>query len=150
MSAQAFATNFPAPKTPLVDKGGLATQDGRFLWLAFFNRTGGADGIIPIVSGTPLSPNKQLLVAAGANALPLTDDWNYFGTVGAGLACLLQIKSPGQDVKVFNGGANPLAIFPPPGFQIDALAVNAAFSLAAGKMRTFECWSVTQLVSWGN
>src|SRR5258707_6655155 len=98
MSAQAFATNFPAPKTPLVDKGGLAAQDGRFLWLAFFNRTGGADGIIPIVSGTPLSPNKQLLVAAGttqANALPLSHDWNYFRTAPARLAWLRSIKNTG-------------------------------------------------------
>jgi hypothetical protein len=153
MSAQALPTNFPAPKTPLVDKTGAATQDGRFLLLSLFNRTGAGDGIIPQVSGQSSSANPQLLVAAGATqatALLLNDDWNYFGTVGAGLACLLQVTKPGTDSQVFNGGANNLNVFPPAGFQIDALGVNNPYVLAPGKLRIFACWSTTLLVSIGN
>jgi hypothetical protein len=152
VQSEALPTNFPAPQTPLVKKDFTATQDLRFLLLALFNRSGGADSV-PLVTGMPASANQQLLVAAGttqANALPLTDDWNYFGTVGAGLACLLLIMKPGTDQRVFNGGANPLLIFPPSGFQIDALLVNAAFTLAPGKLRIFECWSTSQLISHGN
>jgi hypothetical protein len=153
VQSEALPTNFPAPKTPLVKKEDFtATQDLRFLLLALFNRTGGADGV-PVVTATPASVNKVLLVAAGttqANALPLTDDWNYFGTVGAGLACLLLITKPGTDQRVFNGGINNLAVFPQPAFQIDALSLNSAFILAPGKLRIFECWSTSQLVSHGN
>jgi hypothetical protein len=61
------------------------------------------------------------------------------------------VLQPGQDIEVFNGdAADALAVFPPVGFKIDALATNAAFSLAAGKLRIFQCWSTTQLISFGN
>lgn len=153
-----FPNPLPSPQTPLVDAKGCATKDGRYLWLALWNRTGAGNGIIPVISGIPPSVNNALLVAAGttqADGLQLTDDWNYFGTVPAGAACVMPPQVPGNTpLQVFNGGLNPLLIFPPVvaggGFKIDALGLNAGFALAAGKLRIFECWSMTQLVSLGN
>lgn len=153
-----FPNSFPPPQTPLTDSQGRATKDGRYLWLALWNRTGAGNGIIPVISGIPPSVNTGLLVAMGttqANGLQLTDDWNYFGGVPNGAACILPPQVPGNvPTQVFNGGVNPLLIFPPivpgGGFQIDALGVNAGFTLNAGKLRIFECWSMTQLVSFGN
>ncbi len=149
-----FPTGFPPPQTPLVDAQGRATKDGRYLWLALWNRTGTGNGIFPLISGISPSTSSAFLVASGttqADGLQLTDDWNFFGTVEAGVACVLPPQVPGNiATQVLNKGANPLLIFPPPGFEIDALGVNNAFTLNAGFLRIFECWSTTQLVSLGN
>lgn len=46
---------------------------------------------------------------------------------------------PGDDVFVANQGANALTVYPPVGAQINALSVNAGFSVAAGKAALFRC-----------
>lgn len=74
------------------------------------------------------------LVATGttqAGALPLGADNNYFATVAAGSGAILPAMNPGDDVTVFNGGANALLVYPPVGAQIKALGVNAGYSVAA-------------------
>ncbi len=150
MSAQAFATNFPAPKTPLVDKGGLATQDGRFLWLAFFNRTGGADGIIPIV--------KTGLIAQGSSqttALALGGDWNQVTSApspsisGPFSGVIIPSMSPGNDIWIWNADTNAfdtLNVYPFSSAQIGFGAANAAYQLGPGLLAYFQCWSTTQII----
>lgn len=149
MSIQAFNQDFPQPPTPIIDPAtGALTRDGRYLLLALWNRTGKGTGIVPVVS--------PALVATGASiadALQLTNDWNNLGTVAAGAGCQILPLKPGNDIQVYNGGANPLAIYPPSALdQIDALGAGAPYSLAAGKLRIFECWAITpvQLYSFGN
>jgi len=46
---------------------------------------------------------------------------------------------PGDDVFVANQGANACLVYPPSGAQINALAVNAGFSVAAGKSALLRC-----------
>jgi hypothetical protein len=73
------------------------------------------------------------LVATGATqatALPLGADNNAFATVGAGTGAILPPMNPGDDVTVYNGGANALLIYPPVGAQIKGLGVNVGYSLA--------------------
>jgi hypothetical protein len=73
------------------------------------------------------------LVATGATqatALPLGADNNSFATVGAGTGAILPAMNPGDDITVYNGGANALLIYPPVGAQIKGLGVNAGYSLA--------------------
>jgi|SRR5579864_1238258 len=150
MTAQAFSQNFIGPKTQIVDRDGAFTQVALYLARALWLRTGQGNGIIPIVTGFPSSQNTVLLVAAGnsqATALALSDDWNNFGTVDAGTSCLLQALKPGQDVWIWNNGANNLNVFPAPGYNIDALAPNGAQVLAKGKLRNFQCWTQTQILS---
>jgi hypothetical protein len=65
-----------------------------------------------------------------ANALPLGADNNAFSTVGAGTGAILPAMNPGDDVTVYNGGANALLIYPPVGGMIKGLGVNAGYSLA--------------------
>ena len=65
-----------------------------------------------------------------ATALPLGADNNAFSTVPANSGALLPQMNPGDDITVYNGGANSLAIYPPVGGQIKGLGVNAAYSLA--------------------
>lgn len=144
MSIQRFARNFFGAG-PFVNTDGALTVDASRFLLALFNRTGMGNGIVPVVS--------DLLIAAGmtaADALQLTADWNLVATVAAGSGVQILLLKPGNDIEVYNSGANNLKIYPPTGLQIDALGVDQPYVLAAGKLRIFQCWGLTQLYSLGN
>lgn len=151
MSIQAFLQNFD-PRNPLVDpQTGIPTTNyGRALLLALWNRTGAGTGIVPKVTDVLNDGTLTATGATQADAFAVSADWNWFGTVPAGTGALILPLKPGNDIQFYNGGANSLKVYPPVGSQIDALAVNAPFVLAAGKLRVFECWSMTQLFSFGN
>lgn len=73
------------------------------------------------------------LTAAGttqATALPLGADNNSFTTVAASSGCILPAMNPGDDVTIYNGGAQTLSVYPPVGGQIKGLGTNAAYALA--------------------
>jgi hypothetical protein len=65
-----------------------------------------------------------------ATALPLGADNNAFSTVAAGTGAILPSMNPGDDITVYNGGANALLIYPPVGGMIKGLGTNAGYSLA--------------------
>ena len=144
MSIQSFGYNF-VPTKQLVNSSGIPFNDGRDYLLSLFNRTGGGTGIVPKVSG--------LFVATGnvlANSLQLTSDWNWVGTTAAGTGVQIPNLKPGNDIQVYNGGANALNVYPFGGASIDAGAINAPYVLASGKLRIFECWTLAQLFSFGS
>lgn len=144
MSIQSFGYLF-VPTRKLVDQNGIPFQDGRDFLLSLFNRTGAGTGIIPKVSAP--------LTATGASistALGLATDWNLVGTVPAGTGVQIMPLQPGNDIQVFNSGANALLVYPQANAQIDALGNGVGFSLAPGKLRIFECWTLSQFVSYGN
>lgn len=149
MSIQSYKVQY-RPSSPLVDQNGIPTSAyGRSFFTQLYNRTGLGTGIVPIVSA-PLTATGSTI----ADALQLIDDWNDVETVAAGtgvaIASALRLQ-PGNDIWVFNGGANALAVYPSdPTVQIDTLGAGVAFSLAAGKLRCFQCWSLTQFRSYGN
>jgi hypothetical protein len=108
---------------------------------------------VPVVTGFSTSQSKEPLVASGStqvNGTPLHDDWNFFGTVAPGTAAVIPAVQPGQQVQVQNSGASALNVFPPIGFQIDALGANNPYSVPAGKYRLFQCWQTDLIVSSGN
>lgn len=149
MSIQAFGTDFPSGNQPFLDPAtGLVDRTWRYVLLQLWNRTGQGTGIVPAVS-EPLTATGATI----ADALALTNDWNYFNTVAAGTGCLLLPLKPGNDIQVFNGGANALNIYPPTALdQIDALGAGSPYVLNAGKLRIFECWDFgpLQFYSFGN
>lgn len=144
MSIQSFAYNYN-PSRKLVDGNGVPFQDGRDFLLALFNRTGAGTGIIPKVTG-PLIATGSTIV----DSLQLGSDWNLIGTTPLNSGVQLLPLKPGNDIQVFNAGANPLNIYPPGGSQIDALAINSPLVLLSGKLRIFECWTLSQFFSLGN
>jgi len=80
------------------------------------------------------------LTAAGstqATALALGADTNDFTTVGSGTGAILPPMSAGDEVFVFNGGANALLVYPPVGGTINALAANAGYSVATATPSCF-------------
>lgn len=151
MSIQAFAADFLGQQNvPIVDpQTGTLTRNGRTLLQALWSRTGQGTGIIPNVS-PPLTASGSTI----ADALQLTTDWNYFGTIPGGTGCKILPLKPGNDIQVFNGATpESLSIYPPTALdQIDALGAGQPFILAPGKLRIFECWgnSPAQFYSFGN
>lgn len=83
-----------------------------------------------------------------AAALPLGADNNYFATVSAGTGCICPPMNPGDDITVYNGGANALLIYPQVGGQIKGLGTNAGYSVATATPLAFIiCITPTQLVA---
>ncbi len=83
-----------------------------------------------------LKSNGSGLSAAGttqATATIITKQTNQFTTVAAGQGAILPSPEQGEVIFVANGGASALNIYPAVGHSINALAANAAFSLAVGK-----------------
>lgn len=127
-----LSVHLPARGIAIVDGDGKAL-DGLDQWMrTIFIRTGGDAGIFPQVS-----PLLTALGAGQADALGLTFEWSRFGTVPAGTGCRAPILNPGQEFRVWNKGANALAVYPWVGARIDALAVNTPYSLPINKMQLF-------------
>ena len=91
-----------------------------------------------------LKANATGLTAAGTTqgtALAITAQTNEFTTVAASSGGILPSPEQGEFIFVQNSGANALNVYPASGHSINALAANAAFSLAAGKNAVF--WAAT-------
>jgi hypothetical protein len=131
-------------QTLMTDTHGRHTKDARFFSLAMFRRTGGGTGIVPQVS-----PSLAATGTPADNEQALLHDWNVFDTVAAGAARKLPVLLPGQDVQVFNNGANAITLNPQ-GQAIDGGAVNAPYVLAPGKTRIFQATAMNVLYSTGN
>lgn len=91
-----------------------------------------------------LKANGSGLSGAGTTqgtATAITKQTNEFTTVAASSGARLPSPEQGEFIFVANAGANALSVYPNTGHSINALAANAAFSLAAGKNALF--WAAT-------
>lgn len=89
---------------------------------------------------TALKANGSGLSAAGSTqgtATAITHQTNEFTTVGSGQGAALPTPEQGEFIFVANAGANALSVYPASGHSINALAANAAFSVASGKTALF-------------
>ena len=87
--------------------------------------------------------------AAGTSqgtATELTTADSEITTAGAGSGCILSSQlAPGDLQSVFNAGANAVKIYPPTGFQINALAANAPMLLGVNTACFYKCVSSTRV-----
>jgi len=93
---------------------------------------------------TALKANGSGLSAAGTTqgtATAITNQTNEFTTVAASSGAILPSPEQGEFIFVANSGANAMNVYPATGHSINALAANAAFSLAVGKNAIF--WAAT-------
>ena len=66
-----------------------------------------------------------------ADAYSLAAATNAFSTVASGTGAVLYSDAvPGDSQLVYNGGANALKVYPPSGEKLNALATDAAMTLA--------------------
>jgi len=89
------------------------------------------------------------LSAAGTTqgtATELTAADSEITTVAAGAGVVLSSKlASGDSQTVFNAGANAVKVYPPVGFQINALATNASMTLGVNTGILFKCISATRV-----
>ena len=79
-------------------------------------------------------------------ATELTAADSEITTVAAGSGVILNSNlSAGDQQTVFNAGANAVKVYPPSGFKINALATNAAMTLATNTGCLFKCVSSTRV-----
>jgi hypothetical protein len=143
MGLQVYQTQLPPPQTPLVKPDGTPTTDGRYLFLALWNRTGKGPGGPVIATGLIATLNT---VAAGAAPI-IAADWNVFSTVPNAGICTIPIVNVEADFIIWNFGAHSLAITPDPTQQIDALGLGNPYNLNPNKMQWFRCAAPNQLYS---
>ena len=108
--------------------------------------TAGADQFIVINPSIPDTPTTGL-TATGTiqgDALEVTNRINVFTTVGSGTgAKLSSVSGAGFSQTIYNGGANPLSIYPDSSSSINGLAVNAKMLLPIKTACRFERVSST-------
>ena len=126
------------PGQPIVDQSQIPTNDFRLLITALFNRTGQGTGL-----SNKVANNLTATGSTQATSLALNQDWNEVLTVPVGSGVNLLPLLPGQSQTVYNGDGNPLKVYPAVGFAIDALGVNVAYTLAAGKTQVFSEWQAS-------
>ena len=88
-----------------------------------------------------LGQTAKNLVGAGSTqngAYPMGVGIMHFGTVAASTGARLPPMNGGERCVVYNSGGNALTVYPDFGAQINNLAANAGFSVAAGKGAIFE------------
>jgi hypothetical protein len=138
--AQTTGRNLPPPQSPFVDPStGALSSDGYQYLLSLLAAASSSQATATV---------SNVLTATGTNqatALQLTSQWNEVDTVASGAGVLLSAYRAGQTQVVFNQGANALLVYPAPGGKINALAVNAAFSVSAGTRATFEFVTASQI-----
>ena len=79
-------------------------------------------------------------------ATELTNADNELTTVAAGAGVVLSASlAAGDSQTVFNAGANAVKVYPPSGMRINALATNAAMTLATNTGCIFHCVSTTRV-----
>ena len=103
----------------------------------------------PALSGETFSTTNN--VTAGTNAQgqgALTSDYNVITTATANPSGVtLPTATQGRRIVIVNKGANPVNVYPATGGAIDALAANAAISLAVSGVMEFNASSTTQWYS---
>jgi len=79
-------------------------------------------------------------------ATALTNTLNGLGTVAAGTGVVLYAGSAGDCQIVYNGGANPVNVYPPSGAKINQIAANLPHVLAVNTACEYWFFSSTQVV----
>jgi hypothetical protein len=86
--------------------------------------------------------------AAGSTqgtATSLTNAVNFIGTAASGSGVVLSSSATAGDSQfVYNGGANPVKVYPPSGASINGLTANAPHVLVMRTACQYFCGSATQ------
>ncbi len=93
-----------------------------------------------------ITGGSQTLAGAGTTqgtATAINVGHADFTTVGSGSGGVLAAGSPGDEVTVYNAGANALAVYPPSGAKINNGATNGSVSCPTNTMMLFKCVSAT-------
>ena len=104
-------------------------------------------GNITQTSGYEILTTSAAVSAAGTaqgNATAITTQVNVTSTVASGAGVALPTAQAGLRITIINTAANAVLVYPASGGTINALALNAAYSLGAGGRLDFQAVSSTQ------
>lgn len=145
---------FPQPGDQINDTGATGVPQMQMSVVFYFATSEGLWYTEGLASGfaagyaTFSSVDNLVAHAGGGQALatPLTAMYNRVITVGtAADSVVLPPSKAGMEITVTNAAAlNSMNVFPATGEAINALAVNTAFAVAAGKTATFYCATAGQ------
>lgn len=79
-------------------------------------------------------------------ATAITTSNIYVSTAAANSGVILPATMQGDWLVIFNGGANPVTVYPPVGAKINALATNGGAILATNTACIYFCFSSTQWI----
>lgn len=130
----------PTESMPVSDNNGIVTQ---IWWRFFYGLYKRNASTIPYLVGTALTATGT----TQADALALTTEWSDVSTTPANSGVRLNNFGVGLNSVVFNNGGATLKVYPTIGASIDALGLNAPYSLANGLDRDFYQLTATQFRS---
>lgn len=142
----AGATTFLAGNTTTTPGFYTSTGTGAAALAPTLTTSTGSGSVVLGTSPTIATPvvtftNSVAVSAAGTTqgtGTALTSDYNNVTTVGASAGVVLPTAvAAGRRVVVKNNGANALAVYPPSGGALDALAANAAVTIPVGATESF-------------
>lgn len=94
-------------------------------------------GFPPEMAKSIVGPVNVAQTSAGSSqtdATAITGDAVLLPTVGSGTGVIISASmSVGSEIRIYNGGANALAVYPPTGGQINDGTANAAISITAAR-----------------
>lgn len=90
------------------------------------------------VLGDDLNTGLTATGSTQGTALSLSSSVSKFTTVSASTGAILPNASGKGEYAVYNGGANPLSVYPATGETINGGAANAAFTVTNGKAAVFK------------
>lgn len=103
--------------------------------------SGAADAI---QGGVNLTISAAGTTQGTATALKTSN--NYISTAAASSGVILPAAMQGDWIVIYNGGANPVNVYPPTGAKINSLSTNGAAILAQNTACIYFCFSSTQWV----
>lgn len=80
-------------------------------------------------------------------ATALTNSVNYISTVGASSGVQIPNADIGDDIEIYNAGANALTIYPPTSGTINQVAANGGVSLGTNSMMRLRKVTATKWVA---
>lgn len=98
-----------------------------------------------IQGGANLTVSAAGTTQATATALPTSN--NFISTAAASSGVILPSTQQGDWIVVFNGGANPVTVYPPVGAKINNLTTNGGALLGTNTACIYFCFSATQWVA---
>jgi hypothetical protein len=107
-------------------------------------------GVPPVMAQGIGGQGATGLVAAGSTqgtALALVASNNVIATAALSTGVILPAVQAGEEVWVYNAGANTVNVYPPLGAAINSGATNAAFTLATTVSGQFKFVSNTVIIA---
>lgn len=141
----------PASLEPMAE---LSLGDRKFgvyvtaVWYKFFVSLSGV--LSNLIGGVLGFTSENGITATGttqADAFVAQTEWVIVSTTPLNSGVVIDAFGAGVASTVFNQGANPLKVYPPVGYQIDALGLNNPYTLAANKVQVFSQTDDTKFTS---